>query len=154
MFVFGYTFYIFCDTMVLFHENERKRSLNGKTDLVLLFPSDGWLGTSRTMFLALRLAHQRCRQSRCKTGARAKATAERARQQSRSASGRMVLFHYEQNKHWHCHSRLIRLLSDSMGGRRRRCRLRQNRRKRGPRRHRCPLSDRTYQGKKGEINKK
>ena len=56
MFVFGYTFYIFCDTMVLFHENERKRSLNGKTDLVLLFPSNGWLGTSRTMFLALRFA--------------------------------------------------------------------------------------------------
>ena len=37
--------------MVLFHENECKRSLNGKTDLVLLFPSDGWLGTSRTMVL-------------------------------------------------------------------------------------------------------
>ena len=29
----------FCDTMVLFHENECKRSLNGKTDLLLLFPS-------------------------------------------------------------------------------------------------------------------
>ena len=25
--------------MVLFHENESKRSLNGKTDLLLLFPS-------------------------------------------------------------------------------------------------------------------
>ena len=25
--------------MVLFHENECKRSLNGKTDLLLLFPS-------------------------------------------------------------------------------------------------------------------
>ena len=37
--------------MVLFHENERKRSLNGKTDLVLLFPSKSWLGTSRTMVL-------------------------------------------------------------------------------------------------------
>ena len=27
------------ERMVLFHENERKRSLNGKTDLLLLFPS-------------------------------------------------------------------------------------------------------------------
>ena len=37
--------------MVLFHENESKRSLNGKTDLLLLFPSFSWLGTSRRMVL-------------------------------------------------------------------------------------------------------
>ena len=38
MFVFGYTFYIFCDTMVLFRKRKRERCANGKTDLVLLFP--------------------------------------------------------------------------------------------------------------------
>ena len=71
-------------TMVLFHEIERQRRLNGKTDLVLLFPGFSRLGTSRTMFLALRLTSQRRRQSRCKTGVRAKATAE-SKDESRAA---------------------------------------------------------------------